>query len=138
MFHYRRRLTVFPRSSVLQTPNYALEPLSIGTPVPASLQIENLLELGHGVVGALDRVANSAGVDVDLVVIAALKGLVAKEVDGVVLDAARLLGLVLEVGKAVGLVPAGGEDVKGDHAADGEAVLKGRPRLAGCFLPWKE
>lgn len=57
----------------------------------------------------------------NLVIITALERLVAKEVDGGVLDAAGPLGLVLEVLQAVRLVPAGGEDVEGDLAADGEA-----------------
>lgn len=65
---------------------------------------------------------NSPRILVNLVVVAALERLVAEEVDGGVLDAVGLLGLVLEVLQAVGLVPAGGEDVEGDLAADGEAV----------------
>lgn len=66
--------------------------------------------------------ADCARVDVDLVVVAALKGLVAEEVDLGVLDAAGPLGVVLEVLEAVRLVPAGGEDVEGDLAADGEPI----------------
>ena len=65
--------------------------------------------------------ADGAGVAVDLVVVAAGEGLVAEEVDRLILDAAGELGLGLEVPEAVGLVPAGGEDVEGDLAADGEA-----------------
>ena len=65
--------------------------------------------------------ANSARVLEDLVVVAALVGLVAEEVDGAVLDAADLL-LGFDVLQAVGLVPASGEDVEGDLAADGVAV----------------
>ncbi len=60
----------------------------------------------------------------DLVVVATLHRLVAKEVDGGVLDAAGPLGLVLEVLQAVRLVPARGEDVEGDLAANGEAVIR--------------
>lgn len=67
--------------------------------------------------------ADGPGVAVDLVVVAAGEGLVAEEVDRLVLDAA-VLGLALEVLEAVGLVPAGGEDVEGDLAADGEAVAR--------------
>lgn len=59
----------------------------------------------------------------DLVVVAALEGLVAEEVDRLVLDAAWPLGLALQVLQAVGLVPAVGEDVEGDLATDGEPVV---------------
>ncbi len=66
--------------------------------------------------------ANGAGIGVNLIVVAADGSLVAKEVDVLVRDAALLLGIGLEVLQAVGLVPAGGEDVKGDLAANGEAI----------------
>lgn len=55
---------------------------------------------------------------VDLVVVAAFEGLVAEEVDRGVGDAVGFLGFVFEVLEAVGFVPAGGEDVEGDLAAD--------------------
>jgi hypothetical protein len=66
-------------------------------------------------------VANRPLIGEDLVVVAALKGLVAEEVDVLVRYAARPLGILLEVAEAVGLVPADGEDVKGDLASNGEA-----------------
>lgn len=87
------------------------------------LNIKSLLYLLEAVLGPLDRVAYGAWVDVDLVVVAALAGLVAEEVDSGVADATGLLGLVLEVLQAVRLVPARGEDVEGDLAADREAVV---------------
>lgn len=62
-------------------------------------------------------------IGVYLVVITALVRLIAEEVDGGVFDATGLLGLVLEVCEAVCLIPAFGEDVKGDLTTDGEAVL---------------
>jgi hypothetical protein len=86
-------------------------------------QLEGLLEDADGVLGSLDRVACDAGVVVDLVVVAALEGLVAEEMDGGVLDSAGLLCVVLEVLKAVGLVPASGEDIKRDLAANGVSDL---------------
>lgn len=86
------------------------------------LQAKDLLENGHGVLGPLDRVADGAGILVDFVVVATLGRLVAEEVNVVVGDAVGLLGLGLEVLEAVCLVPAGGEDVKGDLSADGEAI----------------
>lgn len=86
------------------------------------LQVKDLLEDGHGVLGPLDRVADGAGILVDFVVVAANGRLVAKEVNLFVGDAVGLLGLVLEVLEAVRLVPAGGEDVERDLAANGEAV----------------
>lgn len=94
------------------------------TPSPFQhLQVKGLLYLLEAVLGALDRVADSAGVGVDLIVVAALHGLVAEEVDGSVVDAARLLGLVFQVLQAVCLVPARGEYVERDLAADGEAAV---------------
>jgi hypothetical protein len=65
--------------------------------------------------------ASNARIGVDFVVVATLERLVAKEVDGLVADSVGLLGLVLEVLKAVRFVPTGGEDVEGDLTADGEA-----------------
>jgi hypothetical protein len=96
------------------------------------LQIEEFLDLAHGVFGTLDRVTNGAGVAVDLPVVATLIGLIAKEVNGVVADAAGLLGLGLEVTKAVGLVPAGREDVEGNLTADREATIRVRTALANA------
>lgn len=86
------------------------------------LQIKQLLNLGHGIVRPRHRVANRPAVLVDLVVVAARKRLVAKEVDRRVVRAVGPLALVLDVLQAVRLVPAVGEDVKGDLPADGEAV----------------
>lgn len=84
------------------------------------LQLEDIPQLPHRVLGPGDGVAHGPLVVVDLPVVAALHGLVAEEVDRGVLDAAGPLGLVLEVLQAVRLVPARGEDVEGDLAADGE------------------
>jgi hypothetical protein len=88
------------------------------------LEIEKLLEDAHGVLRSSDGVASSSGVSVDLVVVTALESLVTEEVDGLVSDAIGLLGLVLEVLEAVCLVPASGEDVERDLAANGEAIQK--------------
>lgn len=87
------------------------------------LNPKHLLQLLHGVLGARHGVALGPRVAEDLVVVAALEGLVAEEVDRLVLDAARPLGLALQVLQAVGLVPAVGEDVEGDLATDGEPVV---------------
>lgn len=64
----------------------------------------------------------------DLVVVAALVGLVAEEVDFRVFDARDffLLGQVLQ---AVGLVPASREDVEGDLSTNG---VPDRPRKKSC------
>jgi hypothetical protein len=85
------------------------------------LKVEQLPQLGHGLLRAGHAVANSAWVLEDLVVVAALVRLVAKEVDSVVLDAADLL-LGFHVLQAVRLVPASREDVERDLAADGVSV----------------
>lgn len=87
--------------------------------------VEDFAQEPHGVLGVFDRVALGARVAIDLVVVAALVRLVAEEVDGGVVDAA-LLGLALEVTQTVRLVPAVGEDVKGDLAANGKAIRRAR------------
>lgn len=86
-----------------------------------SRQLKQLPQQLHRMLWVVDRVANSPTVAEDLVVVAAGHALVAEEVDVLVLDAGRFL-FGLEVAQAVGLVPAGGEDVEGDLAADGVAV----------------
>lgn len=104
-----------PRVSLVDTTQH----LVVQTPL---LQIEELLELLHRHLGARHRVPDRPRVLVNLIVVPALECLVAEEVNRRVSYTSRLLGLVLEVLQAVGLVPAGGEDVEGDLAADGEAV----------------
>lgn len=96
------------------------------------LQIKQLPQLSHGVLRAGDAVADGARVLEDLVVVAALVRLVAEEVHGAVLDAAELL-LGLDVLQAVRLVPAGGEDVEGDLAADRVAVVR-EVGVSGWFV----
>ena len=58
---------------------------------------------------------------IDLIIIAPLIRLIAKEMNSRVIDAGNLF-FVFEMLEAVGFVPAGGEDVEGDLAAYGEAV----------------
>ena len=57
------------------------------------------------------------GIAVDLPIVASGEGLVAEEMYGLVFDARDVL-LGFNVLQAVGLVPAGGEDVKGNLATD--------------------
>lgn len=105
------------------------------SPYLALLQLEELLEFLHRLLGPLHRVPDRPGVLVDLVVVAALERLVAEEVDRRVGYASRLLRLGLEVLQAVGLVPAGGEDVEGDLTADGEAVWREDGQSGQWFSP---
>lgn len=97
--------------------------------------IKQRLDLLQTVIRVSDAVANRAWVLVDLVVVAALVGLVAEEVDGGVLDAIRLLGVGLEVAQTVGLIPAGGEDIERDLAANGVAVSQ---LAIDCIRRWVE
>ena len=60
---------------------------------------------------------------INFIIIPALVRLVAKEVNRRVLDAANVL-FFFEMLQAVSFVPAGGEDVEGDLATDGVAVVK--------------
>jgi hypothetical protein len=87
------------------------------------LNVKKLLQLSHSLLRTGDAVAHGARILENLVVVAALVRLVAEEMDGAVLDAADLL-LGFHVLQAVRLVPAGGEDVEGDLAADGVAVIE--------------
>ena len=67
--------------------------------------------------------ANDAGIGIEFIVIAALVGLVAKEVNVCVCEAATVgkILFIFNMAEAVCLVPAVGEDVKGDLATDCEA-----------------
>ena len=56
---------------------------------------------------------------IDLIIIAPLIRLIAKEMNSRVIDAGDLF-FVFQMLEAVGFVPAGGEDVEGDLAAYGE------------------
>lgn len=73
---------------------------------------------------------NRPGVLKDLVVVAPLERLVAKEVHRGVRNTARLLGLVLEVLQAVRLVPTLWEHVKRDLPANGEGEAQVTEALA--------
>jgi hypothetical protein len=66
-------------------------------------------------------VPDRPGIRIDLPVVATLEGLVAKEVDVLVVDPREVFFWVclgFDVLQAVCLVPAVGEDVEGDLAAD--------------------
>jgi ketopantoate hydroxymethyltransferase len=84
------------------------------------LDIKELLKDAHGVLGTGNRMANGSGISVNLVIVAALESLVTKEVNVLVGNAIGLLGLVLEVLEAVGLVPASREHVEGNLSANGK------------------
>jgi CheY-like chemotaxis protein len=84
-------------------------------------QIEHLLQDLERVVWVVDSMANGAWILVDLVVVAALERLVAKEVDLVELDTVWQLCVGLDVLQAICLVPTCWEDVEGDLTADGVA-----------------
>lgn len=73
---------------------------------------EQLLELGVRVIWVSNRMSDSSWILVDLVVVTALVCLVAEEVDGIILDAVWLFGLVLQVLEAVCLVPSSWEYIE--------------------------
>lgn len=81
------------------------------------LQPKRLPENLHRILWSFDRMADRSFIRIDLVVITALERLVAEEVDVFIVDAGHLF-LGFDVSEGVGLVPAGGEDVEGDLAAD--------------------
>ncbi len=66
--------------------------------------------------------SNGALILVNLIVVAALIGLIAEEVDGGVIHSGQVL-LRLEVLQAVGFIPTGGEDIEGYLSADGVATV---------------
>jgi len=68
-------------------------------------------------------VPNSPRVRENLIVVSTRESFVTEEMDGLVLDARNVL-LSLDVLQAVSLVPASGEDVKGDLAADRVSIRR--------------
>lgn len=77
------------------------------------LKIKDLLQLLHGVLRSVNRVANGARIHVDLVVVPTRETLVTKEVNSLVLDSGNAL-LSLDVLQAISLVPAIREDIERD------------------------
>lgn len=96
--------------------------LNLSSPHPSHLKIKDLLKLLHSVIGIHNRVADCAGVLVNLVVVTSDETLVAEEVDVLVIGAGDIL-LGRNVLQGVGLVPAGREDIERDLTANGETVL---------------
>ena len=85
-------------------------------------EVKELLQLLHGVFWALDGMADGSGIVIDFPVISTLECFVPEKVDVLVVNTGESLGRVsfgLDVLQAVGLVPSGGEDIKGNLAADG-------------------
>lgn len=77
--------------------------------------------------GILNSVTHGSAILKDLVIVSTLVGLVAKEVDGRVIDTTDgLLGL--EVLQTIGFIPAIGEDVEGYLTTNGKAVMVGVSR----------
>lgn len=85
------------------------------------LQAEQLLEQFYGILWSRNRVANSSLIAKDFVVVSTFKALITKEVNGGIFNSGDGL-LSFDVLKAVGLVPASGEDVEGDLSSDGVAM----------------
>ena len=63
-----------------------------------------------------------ARIAVDLPVVPAFVRLVTEEMNVSILDSAWEILLILQVLEAIGLIPALGEDIEGDLAADGVSV----------------
>lgn len=86
-------------------------------------QVEQLLQLRHGIFWFCDCMSNRPWVIVDLVVVSTRGTFVAKEMNRRIFNAAGLLRLVLKVPEAECLVPALGKDIEGDLAANRVAIL---------------
>lgn len=85
-------------------------------------KLKDFLQLLHGIIRAINRVSNSVGVRVYLIVIASLKALITKEMNVLILSASDVL-LSGDMLQTVGLVPAGGENIKRNLATNGEALF---------------
>jgi hypothetical protein len=59
----------------------------------------------------------------NFMIIAARISLIAKEMDCLVFNSGNIL-FSLDVLKAIGFVPAGWEDIEGDHASNGEPIWR--------------
>jgi transcriptional regulator of aromatic amino acid metabolism len=131
---------------IINDPNQTSHVNAITNPCPfaiidiqSELQVKQLLQLVDGVLRAVNGVSNGARVFVNLVIVSSDEGLIAEEVDGRVFDTRDVL-LRLNVLQAVGLVPAGGEDIERDLTADRIAVLEywissmSKSQLAGYKL----
>jgi hypothetical protein len=86
------------------------------------LKIKDLLKLLHSIIGIHNRVADCAGILINLVVVTSDETLVAEEVDVLVIGAGELL-LSRDVLQGIGLVPALGEDIERDLAANRETDI---------------
>ena len=86
------------------------------------LKIEDLLELLHGIIRVDNRVADCAGVLIDLVVITSNETLVTEEMNVLIFGTGDVL-LGLDMLQGIGLIPACRENIKGDLTTDGEAVV---------------
>ena len=62
--------------------------------------------------------SNGPRITIDLIVVATLVALVAKEMNGCVIDSAGQVLLVLHMSKTESFVPAGRKGIEGDLAAD--------------------
>lgn len=77
----------------------------------------------HGILRSSNCVSNRPWIGVDFVIVAASERLVAKEVDGLVLNARDIL-FSLDVLQTVCLVPTGRKDVKGNLATNRVSVSR--------------
>ena len=86
-------------------------------------QPKQFTQLHHRILRVLDTMADRPRILKDLVVVATLERLVAEEMHSRVVNAAGQVFLVLDVLQTVPLIPAHGEDVEGDLAADGVSAI---------------
>ena len=82
---------------------------------------ENLFERFHRLFWVLHGMPDCSAILEDFIVVPALVCLVAKEVNGGVVNTADLL-LLLNVLQTIRLIPAGGEDIEGDLTSNAVAV----------------
>lgn len=100
---------------------------------------EKFLQLAYGIFRIFHRMSDCPIVCVDLVVVPALMGFVAEEMDRCIVYTADLL-FCFDMPQAVGLIPSRWKNIKGDLAANGEpdysisALFTQRNNFAGCSI----
>jgi len=107
--------------------------------INASSQVEQLFQLRHRVFGVFHSVPNGSRIFEYFEIVAALECLVAEEVDGCVVDAARHILFVLDVLQAVSFIPALRENIEGDLTADRVAICcqSANGHLRVEFTDWR-
>lgn len=110
--------------------HHNITPILIQSPQIPTLtsKIKKLLQLPHRILRTPHTMPHRPTILIDLIIISPLVRLIPKEMNSRIIDTADLL-FFFKMLQAVCLVPAGGEDVEGDLAADGETMTRRERRM---------